>query len=538
MSLNKSDFKWKGFEIIKSKYLKESITLLDYQQYTIYLALNTKSYLMGLPTGSGKTVTSLSTFFYFKEKFPKTKLIIFTDTSAILQFNSEISKFFNYDKERLVVYDTGGNYRKRRHETYKRFANDENVEVLILNYQSSYLDFPEIFNMITSYKGISKENKVYCIYDEATAFKNVSTQTHKSIHKISSLVDKRIALTATLTKGKAEEIYGVFKGIGIYIEKNKEAFLSRYCILKKIPKFNFSQVVGYKNVEELKLKIQQHSISINKADIYDSLPSFCTKVINVEIDTHQKQLIKDIKNGKFIKEDLENHNSLSSKIMEYGYIRRSLIDPNIVLSENEKLNSYKSPKTLQILKMLEEDYTDEKLIIYCASKKYINILEDEIKNCNNKRYKKVLKITGDINSEQREKYKELFTTSVNHNIILINNAGIQSINLQISGTIICCNFPDNGGNLLQLMGRISRIGSQHSKLNIVYLINKKSPEEDEYFILNKQLLLLKSILGESEKGIIDMEVIKMDSQFKDISDEDFLNLSLDKIMYKKYGGNL
>ena len=524
---------WKNFKINKCSLIKDEYDLLDFQQYAIYLALNSKSFVCGLPTGSGKSCTSLATYFYYKEKYPKTKLLIFTDSSAILQFNSEISKFFKYEKERLVIYDNGTNYKKHRENSYNKFQNDESFEIMILNYPIAYLDFPKLMDTLINFKNKDSENKLYCIFDEATAFKNISTKTHKSISKIANLADKKIALTATITKGKAEEIYGIFKGIGILLEKTKAAFLEKYCILKKIPNFNFVQIVGYKNINELKERISKFSISVNKSDIQESLPSFTIKTINVKTDSAQTELIKKIKNGYFIKEDLDREDAMITALTEFGYIRRSLIDPNIVYSEEDLLLDYKSPKTIQLLNLLENEYDNEKLVIYCASKKYINILEKEIKNCSNKNYTKVLKITGDVSNEDRENYKRSFTNDSNYNIILINNAGIQAINLQISGTIICCNFPDNGGNLLQLMGRISRIDSKHNKLNIVYLITKDTSEEDEYYILNKQLLLLKSILGESEKGIIDYEVLKNDSQFKGISDEEFLNLSFDKIMYNK-----
>lgn len=523
---------WKNFSIQKSVFLKDDVSLLDYQQYCIYKALVSKSFVFGLPTGSGKTVTSLSTYFYYKEKYPRTKLIIFTDPSAILQFNSEISKFFNYNKERILIYNNGGNYKKKRSQSYEDFLNNDDKEILLLNYVVGCIDFQMFHSMIEDYKKKDPNNKVFIIYDEATAFKSVSTQTHKVVHKFSKLVDRRLVLTATISKGKAEEIYGIFRGALINIEKTKQVFLDTYCVSIKLPG-GFKKIVGYKNLNVLKSKIEPYCIILNKKDISPSLPPFTLKVVNVDMDNEQKEILKKIDEGYFTKESDES-SELVSRLTAYGYVRRSMIDPNIVYADDDLIFNYKSPKTKQLLKMLEEDYVDEKLVVYCASKKYIRILQKEISNCNNPNYKKVLMITGDVSNDERELYKKNFTESSDYNIMLINNAGIQAINLQISGTIICCGFPDSGGNLLQLMGRISRIGSIHSNLSMVYLITNNSSEEDEYFILNKQLLLLKSILGDSEKNIIDHEILKKDNQFKGLSDDEFLSLSVDKILFNKY----
>jgi len=524
---------WKDFEITPLSVIKDSHKLLDFQQYSVYCALNKKSYLLGLPTGGGKTFTSLATYFYYKEKYPNTKLIIVTNKSAIFQFDSEISKFFNYEKCRTVIHsEMTGNYKKARENAYSEFEN--NSEILILNYQNLKSDIDKIIVSVSDFKQKSPDNKVFIIYDEATAFKNTGTLTYKTVLKLNLLVDKFIALTATLTKGKLEEAYGIFKGIGISITKSKAQFIREFCVTKKIPRLHIEQIIGYKNISKFKEIIDPHCIILNKTDISDSLPSFTTNIVYCTLDSAQKEMLKLIKSGYFIKDDVEQDNAMLLKMMEFGFNRRCLIDPNIVYSEDEKIPNYKSPKTIEILDLLNDSYSNEKIVIYSHSKKYIDILEKTISSeVENSSYKKVLKITGDITAQDREKSKQLFTESEKHNIILINTAGLESINLQISGTLIVCDIPTSAGNLIQLLGRISRIGSKHKQLSVNYLLMKDQQDESEYFIINKQLYLLNNIIGESEKNIIDFEYLKQDKAFSGMSDEELSTMSIDQILYNR-----
>lgn len=530
-------FNWSNFEITKCSFIKEEQSLLDFQQYSIFQALNKKSFLLGLSTGSGKTFTSLSSYFYYKEKFPNTKLMVLTNKSALFQFNSEIDKFFNYAGERIVLHsDLKGNYKKARENAYQSFSKD--AEILIMNYPILKLDIDKILETI---KSIKKFHKIFVIYDEATAFKNTKTSAYKSVLKLTSNCDKCLALTATLSKGKLEEAYGIFRGIGIPLTKTKAEFLESFCITKNVYRTNIKQIVGYKNIENFKKIIEPHCILLNKSDINSSLPAFVTKVTHLELDDIQRENLELIEDGFFLEQSMLQKNpecykeisEITINLMSFGYNRRCLLDPNILYSE-EKYSNYISPKSKEILNLLEDQYSNEKIVIYSHSKKYINILEKLIsKKCSNESYKKVLKITGDISTTDREKYKDLFTNDSKYNLILLNTAGIESINLQISNTLIVCDIPSNSGNLIQLLGRISRIGSKHSSLFVNYLLIKDHQDVDEYFIINKQLLLLKNILGESEKNIIDFEILKQDHAFNHMSSEELSTSSIDQILLNK-----
>lgn len=527
-------YEWKNFSIYKSLYIKEDQELLDFQQYSVYQSLIKKSFVFSLPTGAGKTFASLSSYFYYVEKYPKTKLIIVTNKSALFQFNSEIDKFFNFDKKRLIIHsDLPGKYKEVRAKAYSDFLESD-TSVIIMNYPVLKIDIDKIIASIESLKKDS-ENKLFLILDEASAFKNTNTATYKAVLQMSGFMDKIIALTATLISGKLEEAYGIFRAIKIPLTKNKKAFIETFCITRKIPHLKIQQIVGYKNIINFKKLINPHCILLNKSDISESLPSFTSTISYLEEDWLQKETLKKIKDGYFTIDIDNNDAEKLVKMAEFGYTRRCHIDPNILFPDEKKISNYFSPKTLEILNVLNNELSDEKVIIYSHSKQYIKILEQAIlSKCYNKQYKNILRITGDVTGEQREKNKQLFLDSEKYNLILLNKAGIEAINLQSASILIVVDLPQTGGSLIQLLGRLSRIGSKHSNLYVKYLLMKSSQDESEYFIIQKQLLLLNKVLGESEKNIIDFNYLRKDITFKNMSDEDFSCNSLNTILYNKY----
>ena len=77
---------WNDFALIPIPSLKEGMSLFDFQFWSVDQALQKSTYILGLPTGCGKTLCSLACFFYYRMVFPNTKLIIVTNNSSLFQF--------------------------------------------------------------------------------------------------------------------------------------------------------------------------------------------------------------------------------------------------------------------------------------------------------------------------------------------------------------------------------------------------------------------------------------------------------------------
>ena len=92
--------------------------------------------------------------------------------------------------------------------------------------------------------------------------------------------------------------------------------------------------------------------------------------------------------------------------------------------------------------------------------------------------------------------------------MVLNDAGLEALNLQASNTLLVTTLPRTAGDLVQLAGRISRIGSTHTGLSIRYFLTEKSQDIDDYLILQCQLLVMYMTQGDSEEGLIDWELLQ------------------------------
>jgi len=206
---------WKNFELIKLDCSKDDFTLLDFQAFAIYQALQADTFYISLPTGTGKTLCSIATYLYYKEIYPDTKLMIVTTNSALFQFAEEFSKFFNHNLLIQVIHAKAegikaSNYQEQRKDIIKNWGKTKNPDVILMNYP---IFRSEKENIIKAIKDIKKQGRSFVVFDEATAFKDLKPQISKAVAAVSKLVDKKLCLTATLLKGKLEEIYGMFKNM-------------------------------------------------------------------------------------------------------------------------------------------------------------------------------------------------------------------------------------------------------------------------------------------------------------------------------------
>lgn len=528
MSLVQNIENWKGFDLNYPFQFKKNMYPLDFQSYAVYKALSSRVFCCSLATGTGKTLISYLSWELYRDQNPNTKLLIVTNASATLQFESEYYKFIDNPNTKSSVLHPKmkkkgvSGYAKIRKSVYQDWANtgEDGLDFIVTNYSSFIRDKMDILSAI--YDIQNKEYKLFVIFDEATAFKNCNPKhkTHNAVKAVSTLADKVLALTATLTKGKLEEIYGIYRGIGIPISRNKRAFENDFCIVREmmlptVP-YPIRNIVGYKNIDEFNKRIEHYSLILRKKDVSSSLPPFTTSKIRVEHNDLQYSTIRDVYNGEV--KISSNENTLLDEykeveaITEQGYIQRTLLDPRILEDFDIKDIDPKveSPKTSEILRMLEDDFTDEKIVIYTTSKRYINILKKTIEKSKKvpEYYKKVGVISGDVSVVDREALKEEFQDfDSDLNLIILNDAGIEAINLQAGSVLIVCNLPKTGGDLVQLAGRISRLGSVHENLSLMYLLTESSQDEDEYIIIQQQLALIESVQGEQEQGLLDVEAL-------------------------------
>jgi len=101
---------------------------------------------------------------------------------------------------------------------------------------------------------------------------------------------------------------------------------------------------------------------------------------------------------------------------------------------------------------------------------------------------------------RRNAAKRLFQESPDHDLIFINAAGIEGLNLQQAAHMVCLDLPWSWGDLLQLVGRMVRSASPHTTCTLHILVARGTVDEYTIDVLKGKKGVFDVILGESHSG--------------------------------------
>ena len=522
--------KSKDLKLAPNPYLRPEVVLRYYQIIGAVHMFMVKRFILGDDCGLGKSLETLAAYTTLLNKDLKNKLVVVCPSSAMYQWANEIDKFCVGITSQIVesvdvqlVKGIRGKKGVREevkavtltsHESreyqFKQFEK-ENRHVLIFNYDTLVSDYYYL-------KELFSRQKVMLVFDEATAFKNTKTQTHKHALELAGFADRVYGLSGTIIKNNLIEAFSLYKVIVPNLFSSDLQFKRDYCITEDIQLWKgkgkrgrlIKKIIGYKNLDFFRKTIDKFFLGRKKIEVAPELPEIETIEISIKMSPQQQALYDDALLG-FLDFDKFKHNKLftldNDEISEDENENIKYIDKLTALIYCQQIcNSphligidAPSSKEAELLRLLENELSGDKVVIYTRFKKMINRLEKLIQE--NLKVK-CTKITGDVKNEDREKNKKEFNTSEDTNIILINSAAREAINLQSSGYLIFFDLPFSYGDFLQIIGRIHRIGSKHDKIFLMYLMSQGSVDEKVYSTLEFKKQLFDTVLGDSAVGAI------------------------------------
>jgi SNF2 family DNA or RNA helicase len=164
-----------------------------------------------------------------------------------------------------------------------------------------------------------------------------------------------------------------------------------------------------------------------------------------------------------------------------------------------------SSKLDALVEMLTEgDLAGEKVIVFTRFRKMVDIaipvLEKEGVKCT--------RVTGTENDLQRRDAMNLFQKADSGtNVIFITMAGGDAINLQAAKAIVFYDSPWSAGDLIQILGRMIRIGSDHDKVYAFNMVAESGKVGQKVTIdgrvqqvLAGKMNLIEAVIGKRVKG--------------------------------------
>lgn len=494
----------KNLSLRASKYLKRSFLATDgteqefkfryYQVQAILHLMSMKRFVLGDDTGLGKTVITIGALCYLWEQSPDLKAIILTTKSAVPQWVEEFEKF----SQGITTVISSGS-RDKRYKAYQAFKKSTGPTALISGYRSLVIDIAE-FQELEGF---------VLVTDEATAFKNASTQVHKRCAYLSQKADRTWALTATLIKNNLTEGFGIYKVVvpGLFTSKNR--FILDYCLVRfqrikgnrQIP-----VIVGHSpdHIARFKSLIDPYFLGRAKFEVASELPVLTSRTIKVTMSRAQEGKYNEALSGLLLMGGKSGEEEEVEVTHLTAITRCQQIVNHLGLIDCEGTSS----KLDQLVDLLSEgDLSEEKVIVFTRFKTLVNIalpyMEAKLKNTSTKKTTGPIcvRITGDEKPNERQAARKAFQDPKSDTrVIFITMAGSDAINLQAAKALVFFDTPWSAGDYLQILGRMIRVGSTHDRVYSIHLVARNSVDSRVLQVLNRKMKIVEAIIGKRIKG--------------------------------------
>ena len=297
-------------DIDKEIKVKSKLKLFKHQKVTMAFLLKVESGMLADELGVGKTAPTILTAIHYKEQKKIDKCIIVCPaTTKFSVWESEIEKFTH---EKSIIIN--GN-KKERIKQYNKFFNDNSILFMVINYALLRGDLNEKFECNNCKKLISgfgkpnncpkckKNNLTYVgdlelssrlkqlelmvTIDESIKIKNRKSLQAKAVKSIPAKY--KIAISGYPVANKLVDIWSQFDWFKEGLLGNYWSFEDRYLV-----KNHFNAIVGNKNMDILKSKIDPYYVRRLKENVLD-LPPKVYMQRDVELVGKQASAYKQMK---------------------------------------------------------------------------------------------------------------------------------------------------------------------------------------------------------------------------------------------------
>lgn len=463
----------------------------DYQlQGMLWLYLTPKAILADA-TGLGKSLQCLSLLTYLKYKnqiSPTNRAIIIVPATSVYSSwkTDGFEKF-----EVPLKYAIGRGTKQQRHNVY----NDPSWEVLLTNYETVRNDIDYLESL--GFKHV--------ILDEVDYIKNHSTQTAKAVKRITFDAHRVVAVSATPIQNSLLDLHSILEALGLKgVFGSKTAFDRHYHehaieqIRTRSRTIYKKKVIGYKNTEELKQKLDPYYLRRTYKDVDVKIPELQSQVKYVELTPEQKQLYEQVKRG-FAK---LTPNSPPKEIKAAALKLRQVCTSTATAGST----SDNSGKFDWLIKTLLSDWADSKVVIFSNWKASILAFEKRL----NEAGIGFVSLTGDDASQVSRESKRKKFWEDQHTRVLIGTTAIEkSLNLQCANIQVNLDMLYNPSRHQQLAGRVHRVGSIHDEAWVFSLLAKDTIEEHVMNLLKQKQAISDHIFDDTSTVFDQLSTVEL-----------------------------
>lgn len=305
-------------------------------------------------------------------------------------------------------------------------------------------------------------------FDEAHKAKNPDSQQGKALLSIDCKGPK-IPMSGTFVLNNPLDLYLPLKWAG-FETHSFYAYKQHYC---KMGGFGGKEIVGYKNLDELRSMVSKVMLRRVKGDVLDLPPKVHT-IEWVDAYPEQKSLYKDVRDQ--VRDNIDKVKVHPDPLSEMLRLRQVTGYPGILSSTVTK-----SAKMDRMEELVEDEVSvGGKAIIFSNWSEMTNVIRHKLKKYN------PAYITGEVGSVQRMEEKDRFQNDPNCKVMIGTIGALGTgFTLTAAQLVIFVDEPWNRGIKDQAEDRAHRIGTRGT-VRVVTILTRDTVDEGVYNLVQKK----------------------------------------------------
>lgn len=305
-------------------------------------------------------------------------------------------------------------------------------------------------------------------FDEAHKAKNPDSQQGKALLSIDCKGPK-IPMSGTFVLNNPLDLYLPLKWAG-FETHSFYAYKQHYCTMGG---FGGKEIVGYKNLDELRSMVSKVMLRRVKGDVLDLPPKVHT-IEWVDAYPEQKSLYKDVRDQ--VRDNIDKVKVHPDPLSEMLRLRQVTGYPGIISSTVTK-----SAKMDRMEELVEEEVSvGGKAIIFSNWSEMTNVIRHKLKKYN------PAYITGEVGSVQRMEEKDRFQNDPNCKVMIGTIGALGTgFTLTAAQLVIFVDEPWNRGIKDQAEDRAHRIGTRGT-VRVVTILTRDTVDEGVYNLVQKK----------------------------------------------------
>lgn len=450
-------------------------------------------FLLADPVGTGKTPMALVAYGYLKEKDPDIKLVVVCGQAAQFQWMDSVHRFLRNVSAQVLGYH--GRTKLTPAQRAKDYAQLVQRDVWITTYAMLTKEEPRLLPALSRF---------VLVLDEAHGVKNWKGEVvYPAAARLSQKARCVWGLTATpLKNGRESELYSVFNLLRPGTFPSWSEFRRTYFILQLYRPFwkektgprkgerarPFYKELGPQNRDHLQAIIRPFYLKRPASELCAHLPPLTTVVSTVTLDKKQRDLYEHwLAYGK---QHPESQLACLTRMQQATSCPELIGDPGIPSAKWEELK-----------RQLQTELSDEKVIIYTKFSETVSWLSAQLTRLGIAHGR----ITGKDPAKSKDAARLRFQSDPAYNVMLITDAGGESLDLQAARVVVFYDLPWSWGTLTQVVGRIRRIGTAHTQLLAFLLVANSTIDETVLSQLQAKEAATKSTITETESTLTTTE---------------------------------